>query len=161
MGLDVLNVVIDTCVWIDLATGKFDEGILTLLEKLVSDYHNELIVPAQLAFEWNKNKEERIVEKTAHHLNSAKNTIREALKIAKSTSKSEIIDHLSLSMTSLEELKTEIQNKYSELCRRIDDLLNHPKTKHINLSEAKKSSLIDEVLENKELFFRLNLKISA
>ncbi|WHY22193.1 PIN domain-containing protein [Paenibacillus sp. G2S3] len=154
------SVVIDTCIWIDLVKGKYEKRMLTILENLVMDYHIKLVVPTQIAHEWNRIKNERILVATDHYLNAAKNTINEALKIAKSSKHTEISAQLELSMTLLKELKPAILQEYTDLSQRIDNLFNSKKTVHINLSEAKKSSLIDDVLMNKEPFFKKDKKKS-
>ncbi|WP_440961614.1 PIN domain-containing protein [Paenibacillus nitricinens] len=154
------RVVIDTCIWIDLAKGKYEERMLTILEKLVTERHIKLVLPAQILHEWNRIKDERILVATANHLNVAKNAINEALKIAKSSNHNEISAQLELSITLLKDLEPAVHQKYTGLSQRIDNLFNDGRTLHINLSEEKKLSLIDDLLINKEPFFKKDKKKS-
>lgn len=147
------SVVIDTCIWIDLVEGKYEERMLTILENLVGSYRIELVVPAQITQEWNRIKNERTLVATEHYLNSAKDSIKKVLEIAKNSKHSEISVQLESSITLLEDLKPAILQKYTDLVQRIDSLFNDKKTIHISLSEAKKSSLIDDILIKKEPFF--------
>lgn len=155
MVMSYINVVIDTCVWIDLANGKYDEGQLELLEDLVEDHSIFLVIPEQILNEWNRNKEERVIKNKESILNKAMIIINDTIKVAKSASRSDLSDQLELTKLTLEKTSPEILKKHEDLSKRIDALFHHQYTTQINLNETKKvlNRVVDSALKNTSPFF--------
>ncbi|WP_034924876.1 PIN domain-containing protein [Gillisia sp. CAL575] len=66
------NLLIDTCVWLDIAKSTKGEGILHLIEQLISENKIELIIPEIVLTEFDRNKDRTIA--------SAKKSVSEHLK---------------------------------------------------------------------------------
>lgn len=66
------HLLIDTCVWLDIAKSTKGEGVLHLLEQLVSENKIELIIPEIVLTEFDRNKDRTIA--------SAKKSVSEHLK---------------------------------------------------------------------------------
>lgn len=60
-------ILVDTCVWLDIAKDKDQHSILTILEELINQNELSLIVPRTVIEEFNRNKE-RIIKESSQSL---------------------------------------------------------------------------------------------
>jgi hypothetical protein len=91
----VFKLLIDTCVWLDLAKDHQQTGHLRALEELARDGHISLIVPRTVIHEFARNKA-RIVEEGRHSLSSTLKRVRDAAeKLGDRTRKRVVLDYLS------------------------------------------------------------------
>lgn len=58
----MVKILIDTCVWLDLAKSSKGEKLLTLLEEFINEGEVSLIIPEIVIAEFNRNKERIIVD---------------------------------------------------------------------------------------------------
>ena len=74
----VLRLVIDTCVWLDLAKDYRQQPVIYALEDLVKNGDLELIVPQIILDEFERNKS-RVMEETRRSLQSHFRLVKEAV----------------------------------------------------------------------------------
>src|SRR5271166_2618215 len=75
----MLRILIDTCVWLDLAKDYQQQAILTALEELVRQGEIELILPRTVIDEFKRNKA-RIIEESGRSLSSTMKRVKEAVE---------------------------------------------------------------------------------
>jgi len=74
----VLRLVVDTCVWLDLAKDYREEPVIGALEDLIKAHEIELIAPQIVLEEFERNKA-RVIEETQRSLQSHFRLVREAV----------------------------------------------------------------------------------
>jgi predicted nucleic acid-binding protein len=74
----LLKLVVDTCVWLDLAKDYRDQPVISALEDLIRHRQIELLVPEIVIEEFQRNKD-RIIEETQRTLQSNLRLLREAV----------------------------------------------------------------------------------
>ncbi|RNJ51401.1 PIN domain-containing protein [Methylocystis hirsuta] len=74
----VLRLIVDTCVWLDLAKDYRDQPVIGALEDLIKAHEIELIVPQIVLEEFEHNKA-RVIEETQRSLQSHFRLVREAV----------------------------------------------------------------------------------
>lgn len=74
----MLKLVADTCVWLDLAKDYRDQPVIGALEELIRGGQIELLVPAIVLEEFQRNKD-RVLEETQRSLQSHLRLVREAV----------------------------------------------------------------------------------
>jgi hypothetical protein len=74
----VLKLVVDTCVWLDLAKDYQDQPVIGALEDLIRDGQVALLVPEVVLEEFKRNKD-RVIEETQRSLQSHVRIVREAV----------------------------------------------------------------------------------
>lgn len=73
-----MRLLMDTCVWLDLAKDYREQPIIAVLEELIESGEVELIVPQQVLDEFNRNKA-RIIEEARRGLQSHFRLVRQAV----------------------------------------------------------------------------------
>ncbi|USG66527.1 PIN domain-containing protein [Brevibacillus ruminantium] len=147
------GVVIDTCVWIDIANNK-EEKFLKTLENLSATKFLKLVIPEQVRIEWNKNKEERIVLEKNRLFESLLNTINNFKRKCSNEKNAELIALLNSVGDVINRDQPQIISEYVSLTERIDTLINHPNSIQLNDSVDVKNLAIDFALEKKAPFQR-------
>jgi len=72
------NILIDTCVWLDLAKTSKHEKLVNLLDQLVEDWEISLVIPEIIITEFNNNKD-RIVIDAGKNLSSYFEKVRDTI----------------------------------------------------------------------------------
>lgn len=75
----MFKILIDTCVWLDLAKDYQQQPILTALEELVRLGDIELIFPRTIIDEFGRNKS-RIIEESGRSLSGTLKRVKEAVE---------------------------------------------------------------------------------
>ena len=75
----MFNLLIDTCVWLDVAKDYRQQAILGALEELLKDRSAALILPRIVVEEFNRNKS-RIVEESSRSLSATLKRAKEAVE---------------------------------------------------------------------------------
>jgi PIN domain-containing protein len=73
------NLLIDTCVWLDLAKDYQQQAILSALEELIRQGSIALILPGTVVDEFASNKE-RVIEESSRSLSSTLKRVKEAVE---------------------------------------------------------------------------------
>ena len=73
------NLLIDTCVWLDLAKDYQQQAILSALEELIRQGNIALILPRAVIDEFARNKE-RVIEESSRSLSSTLKRVKEAVE---------------------------------------------------------------------------------
>src|SRR4029077_17862996 len=73
------NLLIDTCVWLDLAKDYQQQPILTALEELIRQGEIELILPRTVLDEFARNKV-RVIEESSRSLSGTLKRVKEAVE---------------------------------------------------------------------------------
>jgi len=90
----MFKILIDTCVWLDLAKDHRQEALLTSLEALVQQGEISLVVPRIVLIEFARNKT-RIIEESSRSLSGALKRAREILgKLGEGRGKRLALEHL-------------------------------------------------------------------
>ncbi len=74
----MFNVLIDTCVWLDLAKDSEQSSLLQILEELIEQKEISLIVPETIITEFDNNKD-RIIKESGKSLSSVFKKVKEAM----------------------------------------------------------------------------------
>lgn len=74
----VLKIVVDTCVWLDLAKDHQNQPVLGALEDLIKDREIELLIPRVVLEEFERSKD-RVIEETRRSFQSHFKVVREAV----------------------------------------------------------------------------------
>ena len=74
----MFNIVIDTCVWLDLAKDYHQQSLLGALEELVRQGEVSLILPRPIVDEFARNKA-RIIEESSRSLSSTLKRVKDAV----------------------------------------------------------------------------------
>jgi hypothetical protein len=74
----VFKILIDTCVWLDLAKDYQQQAILSALEELIQQGDIELILPRTVIDEFARNKE-RVIEQSSRSLSSTLKRVKEVV----------------------------------------------------------------------------------
>lgn len=75
----MFKILIDTCVWLDLAKNYQQQPILAALEELIRQEHVELILPRTIVDEFARNKA-RVIEESGRSLSSTLKRAKEAVE---------------------------------------------------------------------------------
>src|SRR6266849_2010453 len=73
------NILIDTCVWLDLAKDYQQQALLAALEELIRQGTVDLILPRTVVDEFARNKE-RVIEESSRSLSSTLKRVKEAVE---------------------------------------------------------------------------------
>jgi PIN domain len=91
----MLRLLVDTCVWLDIAKDHRQENLLSVLEELIRLHEVSLIVPAVVLAEFKKNKA-RIVDESRRSLSTVFKRIKEAVdQFGDPVTKGSVLQHLS------------------------------------------------------------------
>lgn len=86
----LFKILIDTCVWLDLAKDYKQEPILTALEELVRKRDLELIVPRTVVDEFGRNKA-RVIDESCRSLSGTLKRAKEAVEKFADASKKRMV----------------------------------------------------------------------
>jgi len=75
----LFRILIDTCVWLDLAKDYQQQPILTALEELIRLGDIELVLPRTILDEFARNRE-RVVEESGRSLSGTLKRVKEAVE---------------------------------------------------------------------------------
>ena len=75
----MFRILIDTCVWLDLAKDYQQQPILTALEELIRLGDIELVLPRTILDEFARNRE-RVVEESGRSLSGTLKRVKEAVE---------------------------------------------------------------------------------
>src|SRR5712691_9639235 len=75
----MFKILIDTCVWLDLAKDYQQQAILAALEELIRHEDVALILPRTIVDEFTRNKT-RIIEESSRSLSSTLKRVKEAVE---------------------------------------------------------------------------------
>lgn len=78
-GRQVFKLLLDTCVWLDLAKDYRQRAALAALEELIREGHVELILPRIVVDEFARNKA-RVIEESSRSLSSTLKRVKEAVE---------------------------------------------------------------------------------
>jgi hypothetical protein len=148
------HLILDTCVWIDIAGHKKElfSKLLDTLEELVESEDVKLVIPEQVYVEWNRNKEDKILkEKEIMFLNSLK-TISELKTLFEGESLIKMYENLEDLQTALKSNKQNIVHKYFTNVERIDALIKNSKATRVTHSDNVRNQSIELALAKKAPF---------
>ena len=75
----MLNLLVDTCVWLDMAKDYRHQPTLAALEQMIESGDVSLVLPQQSVVEFARNKD-RIIKDSARSLSSHFKRVKEAIK---------------------------------------------------------------------------------
>ncbi len=144
----MFQLLIDTCVWLDIAKDRKQQSLLTALERLLEHKKIELIVPRIVVDEFDRNKA-RIVQEATKSMSStlkrAKELVGEFGKGAKARKALEEINNIDFLMPSLGDSAV-------DSVVRIEKLFNA--TKILEISDTFKLRAAQRAIEKKAPFHR-------
>lgn len=125
------HALLDTCVWLDLASDPSADEIIARLEDLIASTHFRLVVPQVVREEFDRHKVD-CTERLSKRL-SAKvtETIRYARQFAEEEKKSDLIAGLELFSKRIKV----IANAASQIVGRIEKLLDIPETRKLETTD--------------------------
>ena len=116
----VQKLLVDTCVWLDLAREHQQEPVIRALEDLIQAHDIELILPQIVIDEFGRNRK-RVIDETRHSLRSHFRVVREAInRFGDDASKSDTLKGLS----EIDHKMAIWSDTATESMDRIDALLN-------------------------------------
>lgn len=74
----MFKILIDTCVWLDIAKDYQQQATLAALEELIQQGDIELILPRIVIDEFNRNKE-RVIEQSSRSMSSTLKRVKEVV----------------------------------------------------------------------------------
>lgn len=91
----MVKILIDTCVWLDIAKDHKQQSIISVLNDLIEDKIIDLIIPAIIIDEFDRNKD-RIVEDSKKSLLGVITRVKEIVnKFGDDNEKQKVVEHLS------------------------------------------------------------------
>jgi hypothetical protein len=91
----MIKILIDTCVWLDIAEDHKQQAIVSVLDDLIENKIIELILPGIVIEEFDRNKE-RILEDSKRSLNGVINRVKEIVdKFSDDLEKQKVLNYLS------------------------------------------------------------------
>lgn len=154
------GVVLDTCVWIDIANNK-EDSFLKALENLIGKNFLKLVIPEQVLLEWNRNKEARIIVEKRRLITNFLNKISELKSICTVENNPELVELLkSLEFVMNRDTNTIVAD-YESYTERIDKLLSHPNSIHLTDSVDVKNRAVGFALDRKAPFHSKNSMADA
>lgn len=139
---------IDTCVWLDLAKDYSQRSLLSALEELVRMGQVSLLTPMLVIAEFNKNKE-RIIEESGRSIGSTLRRAKEVLsKLGDNKQKAEAIQQLN----EIDQQSVNYRDAAAEGVRRIEKLFNS--SVQVRTSPDIKLAAAERAIKNKAPFHR-------
>lgn len=149
------HLVIDTCVWIDLAK-KFTE-VRGKISRLVEEGKLALLVPQIVVEEWDRHKEPKIIDERE---SSVRGKIKNARDLAQYLD-AEQADSWRGLVDGIQERKAEIVASAVEEVKAIDGLFAHPSTVRLPITDDVKLRAVDIALAKEAPFRRKNSMADA
>lgn len=139
---------IDTCVWLELAKDYSQRSLLSALEELVRMGQVSLLTPMLVIAEFNKNKE-RVIEESGRGIGSTLRRAKEMLsKLGDNKQKAEAIQQLN----EIDQQSVNYRDAAAEGVRRIEKLLNS--SVQVRTSPDIKLAAAERAIRNKAPFHR-------
>ncbi|MDB5024920.1 MAG: hypothetical protein JWP78_2675 [Mucilaginibacter sp.] len=130
----MLNLLIDTCVWLDLAKDPAQQKILGVIEELIDMGEVTLLLPGTVLKEFNNNKE-RIIKESNQSLSSAvKRTRMIVEKLGSGEAKKIVLDQLDDVNYKIPSLGNSTSNCIENIERLFDQITPLPATENIKLN---------------------------
>lgn len=143
-GEVMFNVLIDTCVWLDLADKPQQTALLAPLEGLLSYGGINLLVPRIVLEEFKKNRG-RVAEKSNRGLNTHLNLVKDAVRRSKEDKRKK--DRILAYLSDLGRKRTEVGGAAKAALDRIQEILEAGPI--IETSDAAKIKAADRALQRK------------
>ncbi|MDO8776464.1 MAG: PIN domain-containing protein [Burkholderiaceae bacterium] len=140
----MFNVLIDTCVWLDLAADPRQRGLLETLDAFGQLGHIQLIVPRLVVQEFGKNRE-RVAKATAKGISSQVQQVKEAVRALELNARRK-----KTLLAGLDDVK----HKLPQLAHAAEDALNRidqmfGQATIVETSDATKIAAVDRALQRK------------
>jgi hypothetical protein len=143
-----LKLLVDTCVWLDLAKDYRQQPVLSAIEDLIEAGEVELVVPQIVLEEFERNKS-RIIEETRRSLQSHLRIVRDAVtRFADDTVKAKTLETL-LEVDHTAVIKGDAVN---DSVARIEEILKKSSVRKTN--SAVKQRVTDRALQKKAPYHR-------
>lgn len=90
----MIKILIDTCVWLDIAKDHKQQSIVSVLDQLINNKTIELIMPGIIVDEFERNKE-RVIEESKRSLTGVITRVKEIVsKLGDINDKQKVLEHL-------------------------------------------------------------------
>lgn len=144
----MFKILVDTCVWLDLAKDYQQQQILTALEELIQQREIELILPRIIVDEFARNKA-RIIEECSRSLSSTLKRAKEAIeKFGDTTQKQLVLSHLN----DIDQRLPTLGELAIDTVSRIDKLFSNSSV--IEISDAVKLNAAQRAIDKRAPFHR-------
>jgi hypothetical protein len=143
----MFKVLVDTCVWLDLAKDYTQQVILSVLEQLIREGEVELILPRTIVDEFERNKA-RIIESNAKSLSSTLKKAKEAIDKYGDQQKGLVISQLNAVDQKIPYLKEAV----ADSLMRIEKLFL--RTQIIDISDSVKVRAAQRAIDKRAPFHR-------
>lgn len=142
------NILIDTCVWLDVAKDYQQQAILAALEELIRQEDIALILPRTVIDEFSRNKA-RVIEESSRSLSSTLKRVKEAVeKFGDPRKKSAVLDQLN----DVDHRLPTLGEAAVDTLGRIEKLFVH--TPIIEISDAVKLRAAQRAIDKRAPFHR-------
>lgn len=144
----MFKILIDTCVWLDLAKDFQQRGILAALEELIRQGDIDLILPRIVVEEFARNKA-RVVEESGRSLSSTLKRVKEAVERLGDPRKKDMVLR---QLNDVDHRLPTLGEAAAEAVRRIDTLFD--RTSIIEISNSVKLRAAQRAIEKRAPFHR-------
>jgi predicted house-cleaning noncanonical NTP pyrophosphatase (MazG superfamily) len=141
---------IDTCTWINVASDQYNDNgeILNKLELMVYSGKFQLLLPEIIINEWDKHKQEKVINRLNVSLSSKLKNFREIKEYLEDNE----VDQLTQLISSITGKQTYFENVGKERVERIEKLFSYKTTKIIPIIDEVKVKAVELALLNKKPF---------
>ena len=144
----MFKILIDTCVWLDLAKDYQQQAILSALENLIQQEEIELILPRTVVEEFDRNKA-RLIEESGRSLSSTFKRVKEAVdKFADPRQKTKMLSQLN----EIDHRIPTLGDTATGTIKRIEKLF--VQTPVLEISDAVKLRAAQRAIDNRAPFHR-------
>ena len=144
----MFKILIDTCVWLDLAKDYQQQAILSALENLIQQEEIELILPRTVVEEFERNKA-RLIEESGRSLSSTFKRVKEAVdKFADPRQKTKMLSQLN----EIDHRIPTLGDTATGTIKRIEKLF--VQTPVLEISDAVKLRAAQRAIDNRAPFHR-------
>lgn len=144
----MFKILIDTCVWLDLAKDYQQQAILSALEDLIQQEEIELILPRTVVEEFDRNKA-RLIEESGRSLSSTFKRVKEAVdKFADPRQKTKMLSQLN----EIDHRIPTLGDTATGTIKRIEKLF--VQTPVLEISDAVKLRAAQRAIDNRAPFHR-------
>lgn len=144
------NVVIDTCVWLNMCSNVVETKIIDKLTEFVKEGKVRIIVPEIIVEEWNRLKVEKIVKQNEASIKGKLKNIKELFTFIDS----DHADVLQEIIRSESSIKSKVKDHAHKSIKKIDFLLNYQTTRKITINDEVKNQVVMWGLEKKAPFHK-------
>lgn len=145
-----VNITIDTCTWINLATNVYEESdeILEKLSVLIDSRKIALVIPSIIIDEWKRNKHVKVTDKLSKYLTAKLKSFKE-IKSYLDEGDREQLNQLITRITDRQEYFNQAVNERVE---KIERFFSHPNTTVLPVIDDVKKISVDFALKNQKPF---------